>query len=110
MLYLIKQICIDFTFQHRFLIERLECILNVFYAVDEVKYKGICLALASPVQTGKSLDCFDALEFLIHYHGVEQRLIKSGLILLSYDEDIEVLMELSLSLILRDVAAILSDI
>ena len=110
LLCLVNQVGIDFLLQIGFLVERLECFQNIFLFVHEVENKGVMLTGTSPVQTGKCLHSLDAFQLLVHDHRMEQWLVKAGLILLSNNQHIEVVVKFCLGLTFRNVGAIPANI
>ncbi len=76
----------------------------------KIQHKGVSFARTGTVQAGEGLHRLDALQLFVHDHGVEQRLVKTGLVFFSHDQHIEVVMELRLSLAFRNVAAVGADV
>ena len=110
MLKLIDAVGVNFLHQRGFLVEGLERFLHFFVGIHKVQDEGIVLVRASAVKPGKGLDGFDILQFFIHDHGVEKRLIESGLILFCHDQHIEVVAEFIFGLGIRDGSTVLADI
>ena len=59
----------------------LERLLDVFSGIDEVEHERVGLSRMHTIDPRQCLYCFHAVEFFIHIHRVQQRLIKTGLIL-----------------------------
>lgn len=72
---------------------RLECLQDLFFRVDEIDDEGIFLIRMAPVQAGKRLHCLDAAQLLVDNHGMQERLIKAGLIFLRNDNNVTLIME-----------------
>ena len=107
---LVNEVGVDLLLQKRLLIKRLEGLPDVLCFVHKIQHKGVDFAGTGTVQTGEGLHRLDALQFFVHDHGVEQRLVKTGLVFFCHDEHIEVVMELLFGLALCNVAAVGADV
>ena len=70
------------------LVVRQESTLDVILGIFKVQNEGAVLATGGSVQAGESLDGGHIPELLIHIHGMEERLIKAGLVLVGNNKDI----------------------
>ena len=85
-LQVIHHIGVCLLLQNCLLVVRLKSFADVLGGVDEVQDKGILFAPHGAVQPGQGLDGLHAGQLLVHKHGVQQRLIKAGLILFRHDQ------------------------
>ena len=85
----IDQVGVGLLFQQSGLVEGSEGLLHVLGAVHEVQHEGIFLAGGGTVEAREGLHGLDATELLVHEHGVEQGLVKAGLVFFGHDEDVE---------------------
>ncbi|OQC00633.1 MAG: hypothetical protein BWX80_03412 [Candidatus Hydrogenedentes bacterium ADurb.Bin101] len=67
-------------------VERLERLPDIVFIVHEIQDKGLFLTVGGAVQTGQGLHRLDARKPLIHIHGMQQRLVKPGLVLLRHQQ------------------------
>ena len=84
----IDLIQISATFKCRGFIVRQEGTFDILLGVLEIQNKGAVLSESSTIKTRESLNCGNITQFLIHIHGVEQRLIKARLILVRNDQNV----------------------
>jgi len=83
----IQFIRVGLFFEQGGLIVRLERGLNVLGFVDEVQYERFRFAGARAVEAAEGLDRLNAIQLFVHVHGMEQRLIKAGLIFVRHHQD-----------------------
>lgn len=107
---LVQQAGLGLLFQHGGLVIRREGLLDVLRLVGEVQHEGILLAGSDTVEAGQGLDGLDAFEGLVHEHGMQQGLVKAGLVLLGHDEDLEILFEAVRQVPFRDLFAVYGGI
>ena len=73
---------------------------------SEVEDEGVLLARIGAVEAAQRLHGLDVAQFLVNHHGMEQRLIKAGLVFLGDHEDVALFMEHRLGLALGDAVAL----
>ena len=106
---LINQINIDFLRKARLLVVGLEGLQNLLLGVHKIQDVGILFSWIGAVQAAQGLDCFHIPQFLVHDHGVQQWLVKAGLVLLGHNQHIAFVVEnlLCLGLFHRISAAVM---
>ena len=63
--------------------------MNILGGIDKIQHKRAVLTARCAVQAGERLNGFHAGKFFVHEHRMQQRLVKSGLILFRHDQHIE---------------------
>ena len=72
----------------RLFVIRFERIFDFVDFVDKIEHKGIDFTLCRAVEARQGLHGFQVRQPLIDEHGVQKRLIKSGLVLFCDDQDL----------------------
>ena len=97
---------VELLLQPRLLVVRLERLLYLLVGVHEVEDEGVLLARIGAVQAAQRLHGLDIAQLLVNHHGMEQRLVKAGLVFLGYHKDAALVVEHRLGLALRDAVAL----
>ena len=69
-------------------VEGFEGFLDRYRVVHEVQHIGIFLIFMCTVQPAQGLHGLDILQLLVHKHGVQQRLVEAGLILVRHHQHV----------------------
>ena len=77
---LVEALRVSVLADRRRLVVRLESCVDILFLVREVEDEGAGLAGGSSVEAREGLDRLHARQFLHHIHGLEQGLVKAGLV------------------------------
>ena len=85
---IINHVQIRASFQRCRPVKRQEGRLDIFLCIFKVQDERAVFARIGTVQAGQRLHCRYVLQLLVHIHGVEQRFVKAGLILVRNDQNV----------------------
>ena len=69
-------------------VELLKGVLYLFPIIHKVQHKGVFFMRVDAIQAGQGLDGLNTGQPFVHIHGVQQGLVKAGLVFLRHKQDL----------------------